>query len=775
MRENVKLAFSIFEGQVKSLFFVLLLLSSVVSFYMGDTTDGAIITLIMLINTALGFFQEFKASKVSEKLMNLVKTKVYVLREGMLVQVLMEDLILGDVVHLVAGSVAPVDIEVIESDEGLIDDSIRTGETELKQVSMGEKVFAGASVAGGKVIGRVVALGRESSISEYRSKLESIKKWNDFNIFVSKITKYIFIYALSALVIAFLLFVFILGKYEFSQFFVFFIALLVGVVPEALPLIITLILTHESVVLGESKVIVKRLSSLQDLGALQFLLTDKTGTITENKLKVFAVFDGNNFKTEADGFWENSNSVSEGEYERTPMDSAYDDALNSSLGKVKTSVHKIVNFEPYRSEIGYSVFTLEGGCKIARGQIRKVLELCANKNDSILNSAIAYESKGMRVIAQASGIANQWEFSGFAVFSDPIKASSGPSLKIAHEHGVGVKILTGDSSAVAMNVAEELGLIKHPDNIISLDEISVINLSNAQLKRAVVFAKCTPENKLELIDRYLGIGPVAFLGDGINDALALKRADIGIAVDNASDIAKESADVILLEKDLSPIIKGIIMGRRAFHNVLVYIMYTLAGNAGTFFSLLMFSFFYESLPMLPIQILLNNLITDLPLMLISTDNTDAYSLKHVPHYEPKKILKRVFIFGILSSVFDFIYFYIYKSAPVPVFQTGWFVLSVLAELTLILSIRSSRPIFKSTLISLPLLLGIIASAILPFVFIYTKILSSIFKFIILSPSMLATILFILVSYVFVNEIAKYFMRRKNLYNKPIIPSHIFKS
>ena len=750
-----------------SLFFLLLLISAGASFFLGEKTDGIIISVILFINVTLGFFQEFRASKASEKLMHLVKTKVYVLRAGVLSQISADELVLNDIVHLTAGSIAPVDVEVIESQDALIDDSMRTGESIPKEIHMGEELASGGIVSSGKIIARVTALGGKSTVAQYRSKLESVKKWSSFSVFTERIIKYIFIISIGALVVAMTLLVFVMGKYSFAHFFIFAIAMLVGVVPEILPLIKTIILTRESLSLSSERVIVKRLSSLEGLGAVKFLLTDKTGTITENKLKVSAVSDVHNF-------WETSNSISEGDYERPPMDNAYDDALNSSIGKVKTATRKITNYVPYKSELGYEVFTLDGGEKVARGQIEKILSICKPTHASVRKSALSYESKGMRVIAIARGFAPEWNFSGFVAFYDPIKASALPSFKIAHQRGIAVKILIGDSKAVADFVAEELGLIKHPDNIVSLDNVQVKDLSNRQLLRAALFSKCTPEDKLALIDRYLKMGPVAFLGDGINDALALKRADIGIAVDNASDIAKESADIILLEKDLSPILKAVSTGRRALRNILTYIIYTLSGNAGTFFSVLLASFFYPVLPMLPIQILLNNLLTDFPLMLIITDNPDEYSQRHVPHFEPGKLLKRVFIFGIISSFFDFIYFQIYKNASVAQFQTGWFVLSVLAELALILSIRSSRSLFKSPPLSIPLAVGIIVTSILPFIFIYGSDLSSVFKFTALPLSTMIIIFGMTALYMISNEIAKFFMRRKNLYNKPIVPMQIFK-
>ena len=645
---------------------------------------------------------------------------------------------------------------------------MRTGETLPKNISMGEHLLAGGIIVSGKIIGKVLFLGDESSISKYKKKLNSVKKWSSFSIFTEKVIKYIFFISILVLVFALVFLVFILGKYSFAHFLIFAIAMLVGVVPEILPLIISIVLTRESILLSKDKVIVKRLSSLQGLGAARFLLTDKTGTLTENKLKVSSVNDTNNF-------WEYSNIISEGKYERTPMDDAYDNALNSSIGKIKTGqIFKITNFEPYSNEVGYGTFTIENGEKVIRGVIQKVLSLCKNTPDSILESAQSYEAKGMRVIALAAGKAGEWNFSGFVAFYDPLKSTAITSLKTAHQKGVSVKILTGDSKAVAENVAFELGLIKNTDTVISLDGEKVSDLLDKQLLNAVVFAKCTPQNKLELIDRYLKLGPVAFLGDGINDALALKHADVGIAVDNAADIAKESADIILLEKDLNPILKSITTGRRAIRNILTYIIYTLSGNAGTFISVLVAAFFYPVLPMLPVQILLNNLLTDLPLMLIITDNQDEYALSHPPHFDPKKVMKQVFIFGILSSFFDFIYFQLYKNATVAQFQTGWFVLSVLAELVLILSIRSSRSLFKSPPLGIPLAIGISISAIIPFIFIYNNTLAKLFEFTSLSAKTIGVILLIIVIYIITNEVAKFFMRRKNIFSKPLILPKIFK-
>lgn len=769
MKENLKLALHVLRNQIVSVFFALLVVSAIVSFWLGQNIDGTIILCIVIINAALGFFQEFRASKASRKLLQLVENKVYVVRGGALTQIKVSELSMDDLVHLVPGSIAPCDLEVIEADDAALDESVRTGETLPQPVSMGQAIMAGAVLSEGRVVARVTALPADSSLTKYKSKLESVKKWSSFSIFTERVIKYVFAAALAALILVMVVVVFVQGKYDLAQYFVFAIAMLVGVVPEMLPLIISLILTRESLVLSKKQVIVKRLSSLQGLGAVEFLLTDKTGTITENNLRVAAVRD-------LYDFWEISNSISEGEYERSPLSLAYDNALNSSVGKLKSVVQKITHYEAFNRNLGYEAFTFETGTRAARGMIDKVVAMCRDFREKgvVLDTAQAYEEKGMRVIGLAYGRAGEWIFSGFVAFHDPVKSTAGASLRLAHDRGINVKILTGDSVAVAQSVAEELKLVYQGNLIVSLEAKKVADLTDEELRRTVVFAKCTPEDKLALIDRFVVMGPVAFLGDGINDALALRRADVGIVVDHSADVAKESADILLLEKDLTPILNSVATGRRALRNILTYIMYTLAGNAGTFFSLLVASFFYPVLPMLPIQILLNNLLTDLPLVLIITDKSDEYAASHVPHFQAKKVIKRVLIFGLVSSAFDLLYFVLFHNASVAEFQTGWFLLSVFAELALILSIRSSRFILKSPAMSMPLTLGIIISMILPFAFIYDAHFASVFHFTKLSDYMLMIIVYLVLTYVAANEVAKYFMHKRKLYNKPRALPDVFR-
>lgn len=761
MLQNLILVFSILRNQFISIFFILLLVAGLSSFFIGEHVDAYIIFIIIFINTSLTVFQEFKASKAGEKLLSLIKKKVYVYRNGSIVEIDTKDVVLGDIVHFIRGGVLPFDIETIESEDAFIDESLRTGETLPKQVNLGDKIFAGSVVSAGKIVGHVITLESNSSLLEYKNKLSKVKKSSSFNDFTDQVIKNGFLFSLAILLVAMFFLVFLMGKFELASFFIFSIALLVGVVPEMLPLIMTIILTKESLDLAKNKILVKRLSSLESIGSLRFLLTDKTGTLTENELRAYYVLDHNNF-------WEISNSLSEGNYEKTDLDIAYDNALNNSLAKIKTNIYKINHFEQFTHKKGYETFILEDGRKVARGLFKNILDLCNNLKDKnqLLEKAYLYESKGMRVMAFAFSLANDWEFAGFVAFHDPIKKSALSAIELAREKGIEVKILTGDSKEVSESVLSELNVSFESAQVVNLEQEKISNLSDEDLLKIKVFARCKPEDKLILIDRFLKLGSVAFLGDGINDALALKRADIGIAVSNATDIAKESADIILLEKDISPVLQSVDTGRKSTRNILIYIMYTLAGNAKTFLSLLVASFFYPVLPMLPIHVLLNNLITDLPLILVITDNVDKYALSHTPHLEPKKILKRILIFGLIGSFFDLIYFQIYKDVSIAEFQTGWFLFSVLIELVLIFSIRSSRFFLKTPPISLPMIFGIFGSMIVTFLFVYHPYFASMFKFTQLKTETLFVLISIVCIYIFANEFVKYFMRRKNLYNKP---------
>lgn len=343
------------------------------------------------------------------------------------------------------------------------------------------------------------------------------------------------------------------------------------------------------------------------------------------------------------------------------------------------------------------------------------------------------------------------------VFEDPLKSDAAESYKNTEELGIKVKILTGDSALVAEYVARKLDPKFSDNEVCDLDIQKANTLTDEDIHRDRLYARCHPDDKLALIDRHLAEGTVGFLGEGINDALALRRADVGIVVSNASDVARQSADIILLEKSLNPISVAIKQSRRVFEHIITYLLCTLTGNIGTLFSLTIISLWWKDIPMLPIQILLNNLLTDVPLMLLMSDALTPSVLAHPLHQNPRKMIKIIALFAFISTIYDLTYFMIFQNSEVSTVQTGWFVLSVIAELVLVLSLRSTLSIFKAPKMKLPLALTLCVCACLAIVLPFIPYVNKIFHFVPLPFSTIGYILGTGVLYLIINEIVKYFL------------------
>lgn len=748
--------------QISSIFFLLLLAAAGISFIIGQITDAWVLTVIALINSVLGFIQEYRANIAGSALRSLVIGHCLVKRQGQLISLPTTDLVLGDIIHLPAGSILSVDILVRATNKAEIDESMVTGESQTKIVNLGERINSGTSVVRGTLVGEIIAVGDNTSLGQYADHLDHIKKDQSFNRFVSNIGRDILAGSITVLTIVLVISVFFLKLYSFSEFLIFSIALLVGVIPEALPLIVTLIMTSEALALSKKQVIVKRLNSLQELGAIKFLLTDKTGTLTENKPTVVEVYDNN-------CLWTCLNLIQAADYDRSPMDNIFDQAIrdyqvtnNFNLGEKIN----LKNFEPYDPAIGYTQFETETGQKIIRGQWSKISDLVSDDIPLAARlRAQELEAHGHRILSLATlnsfsnevasnQEAKNYHWCGFVAMADPLKPGVHAVLAEAKKYGVKIKILTGDTVEVSDYIAKQLKLPQH--KTISLEQVSVDNCTKDL--SATVFAKCKPEHKLALINALSEIGPVAFVGEGINDALALKQADVGLVVSNGSDIAREAGDILLLEKGLEPIMMGIKLSRKAFNNVLTYITYTLTGNAGTFFSLLFLSLISGGLPMLPSQILLNNLLTDLPLILLITDNVEPGTIHRAPKYQARALLRKVLIFGLISTAFDFLFFFLTRNQDLALRQTGWFLLSVLSELILVLSIRSPLIWYRAIKPSNSLLWAIHASALMAFIFIYNSTLASWFRLTPLPINIVIIILILVLAYGVCNEIAKAWLR-----------------
>jgi Mg2+-importing ATPase len=695
---DIELALQVLARQFFSFFFALLIVSGVLSLVLHQTVDSIIFFSIACINAIIGFFQEFRASKSTQALEKLITHTVTVRRDGQLQKISSYDVVFGDIVIGEPGDVIVADMIVRESRDLFIDESVRTGETLPKSFNEGENLFAGASIVQGNLIGEVIAVGKQSSILMYADKIAKVAKNNNFEQFIQSVSKYILVLTTICLALVFVLNVLVAHSILVSEYVLYGISMLVGVVPESLPLVVTIILTREALSLARSNVIIKKLSALQNLGSMNYLFTDKTGTITENNLKVSRVVDMNSLDTILD-------TVSQGSYERTPMDAVFDQAIDGYLKGRGRALQKPqdLKLSPFQIARGFSAYTLSDGTEIIRGQYSRICISCDKTDAGFQAECLDAEQQGLRVIAFARKEAGDHVYclSGAIFFEDPLKNDASHLYRSLKELNVDVKIVTGDSVAVAEYVGHKLDDKIDNKSVFSMDYWRSVGTD--AIENYSVYARCKPEQKSELIDEHLDHGVVGFVGEGINDALALKRADIGFVVNNASDVARQSGDVILLEKSLSPIISAVIMSRKAFAHIRTYLLCTLAGNIGTLISLTAVVLVWQQIPMLPIQILLNNLLTDVPLMFLIADTVSSEVIKNPIRDQARKFFKYIVVFALVSSVFDFIFFFAFQGYDIALLRTGWFVFSVIAELTLVFSLRSEISFFKAPKISKVLL------------------------------------------------------------------------
>jgi len=506
--------------------------------------------------------------------------------------------------------------------------------------------------------------------------------------------------------------------------------------------------------LAKQKVIVKKLSVLENLGSMNYLFTDKTGTMTENNLSIKELLDTGDLVP-------NLLLIVGGEYEHTPMDEVYDNAIEKYLVEnksfIKNEIKTKLDFSPFQVARGYSIYTFPDGNSIIRGQYKMVAQECRLTDNIFLDKCLSYEEQGLRVIA--FGIKRKGEvdytISGAVFFEDPLKSDAVSTYNKIEGLGVDVKMITGDSLAVASYIGRELEDNFDKNRVFSMDNYK----QYSSLTEYEIYARCSPDNKSLIIDQHVPRGVVGFLGDGINDALALKRSDIGFVVNNASDVARQSSDVILIEKSLNPIARAIMLSRQAYFHIRTYLLCTLTGNIGTLVSLTLVVLFWQQIPMLPIQILLNNLLTDLPLMFLIADTIASSSLTSPIENNPTTFFKIIFIYALLSSIFDFVFFFMFYHYDITILRTGWFVFSVLAEIALVLSLRSQLSIFKAPHLSKILGYSLIICSLVAIVLPFTKF-GELFSLYPLSLMQISLLLGIIGIYIIANEIVKKFVFKK---------------
>lgn len=753
-RTGFQLALGVLKNQIISFFFILLVASGALSLFLGHTVDASIFFAIAGINALIGFLQEYRANKSAEVLEQLVSHDVTVRRDGRLVKIPSTEVVLGDIVVCGPGDVIVADMIVRESKDVFLDESVRTGETLPRPITVGETLSGGSSIVQGTMLGQVTAVGSESSLLMYSEKVSTIEKSSSFEGFIHRISTFIIVLTALCLVLVCSVNVLVLHSITLPDYLLYAVSMLVGVVPESLPLIITLILTRESLALARNKVLVKKLSVLQNLGSMNYLFTDKTGTLTENNLHIKSVVDEG-------GLMESLALVSKGSYERTPMDTVFDSAIEKYLDeqnyRIDVQSGELI-LSPFQIARGYAVYTLPDGSEIIRGQYKFVSSVCRGACDSFQMSCLEEERQGLRVIALGKKAVDETSYTllGAAVFEDPLKRDACDMYRAVEELGIKVKVITGDSVPVATYIGSKLDEDLNEGSVYSMDEWKGEHTD--EIEQYAIYARCKPEQKSELIDEHLDHGVVGFLGEGINDALALKRADIGFVVSNASDVARQAGDVILLEKSLAPIRDAIRMSRKAFAHIRTYLLCTLAGNIGTLISLTVVVVLWQEIPMLPIQILLNNLLTDVPLMFLLADSISESLVRRPIRDEARKFFFLIFIFATLSSLFDFAFFFLFKGYQLEVLRTGWFVFSVLAELTLVFSLRSELSIFKSPKVARLLGWALVVCYVIALGLPFTT-LGSVFHLVPLSIIQVLLIVGLTSVYLFGNEVLKWVYRR----------------
>ncbi|MEK7167086.1 MAG: HAD-IC family P-type ATPase, partial [Patescibacteria group bacterium] len=732
-----------------------------------------------------------------------------------------ECLTIGDIIILETGDKIPADVRFIENNNLLVNETELTGESMpiyKRTEKLTQKVstyyeaqnigFSGTSIIKGKAKALVIAVGKNTVFNSIAKLTNETRRVSNFEKNISHFASLILKFVSITLIIIFLGNLLIKqGDLDLIEMLIFCIALTVGIIPEALPLVTTFSLSRSAKRLARDKVVVKRLSSIEDLGGIEILCSDKTGTLTENKLTVAEIYSSHLQETL---LCANLAAAFEQEKKIEPFDIALWEKINKEQIKISNDYQKILEI-PFDPEKRRNIVLLKNKNEqilITRGAPEEIIQLCSNvddeKNNEIKKWIAQQGQQGHRVLAIAKKInpayfneilnsaekfsstthsnnnldldlekENNFEFLGIISFKDIIKKSTYAVVKKADKLGVKIKIITGDNAEVAGAVAFEIGLIKTPDDVITSKEWDRLNEKqkiNAAIEHSV-FSRFSPEQKYNLIEILQLTREVGFLGEGINDAPVLKIAGISLVVESGSDISKESANFILLTKDLKVILDGIEEGRRVFTNTIKYLKVTMSSNMGNFFAVAVASFLIPFLPMLPLQILLLNLLSDFPMIAISTDSVEQSELQSPKKYNVKDIMIFSIILGSLSAIFDFIFFGLFYKISPEVLQTNWFIASALTELALIFSVRTKLIFIKgkrpsNTLLWLSLIAALITVA-LPF----TSFGANVFSFTRPSIAHLTLIIFLVIIYFISSEILKLFYY-KNKNHELRIPSSV---
>jgi Mg2+-importing ATPase len=692
--------------QFKNPLLLVFLVSTIVAFAFNQKAEAIAIWLIMIISIALGFWDEYRADKVVKDLLKKISYTATVIRNGVKEIIPVKDIRLGDTVVLYPGAIIPADVKISEALNLEIDESALSGES-LPVVKMeAQNAFMGTVVTTGSGQAQVVAIGGDTKLGQISAGAGKVRPQTQFQNGLKDFSSLLARIAVITVVII-IVFNLILGR-SMIETILFALTIAMGITPELLPLVVTICLSHGARKLAKFEVIVKELVTIEDLGNMEILCTDKTGTLTEGKILL-------NTYENAKGEKDNSvldlalicnSAVVHKEVFGDAIDKAiwqYARSLNYQIGLPFTKVSE----EPFNYEKRLASVVIQSNKEqsiVYKGSPEAILNSCKiseNEKTRVLRLLTDMRKDGMRVIALARGKdSNHMIFQGYISFSDTPKKDLGVILKQFKTLGVQVKIITGDSELVTEKICKEVGF--EISGILLGEDLE--KMSEEELRQAVltknIFAKVTPSQKARIILALkFGGHTVGFLGDGINDVLALHDADVGISVNSAVDVAKDIASIVLLRKNLGAIAQGIKEGRETFANTIKYILMGTSSDFGNMVSAAVASLFLPFLPMLPVQVLLQDVLYDFSQLTIPTDNVDNDELIKPERWDLNYIKRFMIFFGSISSVYDFITFgvlYFIFKARGGMFQTGWFVESLITEILVVMVIRTRKsPFWKS--------------------------------------------------------------------------------
>ncbi len=742
-------AVSILGRQLKNPLLILLVAAAAVSLAVGEQTDAFLILGIIGISVGLGFYNEYRSERAAAELHSRIRHQAVVLRDSQLRSVDVTELVPGDIVQLDVGDVVPADLRLVEVRSLECDESILTGEA-MPAAKTAEASAAGSSpldldacafmgtvVRGGTGRAVVVRTGGRTAfgsiargLSGGPSQTAFQRGLRDFSLLLVYVTVAL---CVSIFVINALL------RRPLLESALFALAIAVGLTPQLLPAIVTVSLAFGAKQMARRSVLVKRLVSIEDFGNMEVLFTDKTGTLTEGHIGFVEACDADGEVSDAVlqlGLLCTSAAVQDGQVVGgNPLDRALWES--PAARRHRNPPHQRLAELPfdYERRLMSVLVRLPGGEAevVTKGAPEAVLARCRRVPEQASAWLNAQFDAGGRVLAVgrrpapgvtelAPALERDLELAGFLVFTDPPKAAASAALQRLDRLQVTVKVITGDNQRVARKVCLDLGMQVAG----ALDGSDIEGMSDGQLVSALatttIFARVTPEQKSRIVKAQRQLGSdVGFLGDGVNDAVALHDADVGISVDSATDVAKDAADIVLLDKDLGVLADGVVEGRRIFANTIKYVLMGTSSNFGNMFSAAGASVFLPFLPMTPTQILLNNLLYDISEMTIPTDNVDEERLVRPAHWNVGFIRRFMIVFGPISSIFDFLTFGVMLRvfhASDGLFQSGWFVESLATQTLVIFVIRTRRVPFFRSRPSRPLLLATLAcvgfGAIAPF-------------------------------------------------------------